>query len=380
MSAAEKSTVGIEKIAAYPCSLSLDMAELARRRGMDPDYPQRELWVRTRSLNPLWEDAVTMAVNAARWLVDEEDRERIGLIVVGTESSPDFGKPISTYVQRYCQIGANCRNFETKHACYGGTAALMMAAHWVVSGYNRGTKALVIATDQSRMHLGEPWEYVLGAGSVAMLVSTEPQVLELELEHTGYWTNEVSDTYRPTSTAEVGNADTSLYCYFEALENAYVAFRCQMGEFDFATHFKKSIYHMPFGGMSERAHRTLLRLHGRMSSSQMRKHFVEHSLPTLAYTAQCGGTYSGSTFLALMGLIDSCEDLCPGDRISIFAYGSGSCGEFYSARIGTRARQVVAGADLQKKLDARLNIDVAIAILKSLLDATFWIFSQSCFP
>ena len=104
--------VGIEKITAYPCSLSLDMRTLAEARGVDPAHPLEELLVTARSLNPVWEDPVTMAVNAALSLLADEDREAIELIVVGTESSPDFGKPISTYVQRYCGIQANCRNFE----------------------------------------------------------------------------------------------------------------------------------------------------------------------------------------------------------------------------------------------------------------------------
>src|SRR5690606_21434129 len=101
---------------------------------------------------------------------------------------------------------------------YGGTSALMMAAHWVASGAAPGKKALVIGTDQSRVHFGQPWEYVLGAAATAMIVSASPDVLEIDLDTCGYWTNEIFDTYRPTSTKEVGHADTSLYGYLEALE------------------------------------------------------------------------------------------------------------------------------------------------------------------
>ena len=58
--------VGIEKINAYPCTLTLDMVALAEARGVSPAHPLEELWVESRSLNPVWEDPVTMAVNAAR--------------------------------------------------------------------------------------------------------------------------------------------------------------------------------------------------------------------------------------------------------------------------------------------------------------------------
>ena len=63
--------VGIERIAAYPCTLSLDMRTLAEARDHDPNHPIGELWVTSRSLNPVWEDPVTMAVNAARGLLPQ---------------------------------------------------------------------------------------------------------------------------------------------------------------------------------------------------------------------------------------------------------------------------------------------------------------------
>lgn len=351
--------VGIERINAYPCALSLDMKTLAEARDHDPSHPLDELWVTTRSLNPVWEDPVTMAVNAALGTVREEDREQIGLIVVGSESSVDFGKPMSTYIQRYCQISANCRNFETKHACYGGTAGLMMAAHWVASGFNRGKKALVVTTDQSRTHLGKPWEYVLGAGAVAMLVSEQPDVLELELGRCGYWTNEIFDTYRPTSRHEVGHADTSLFGYLDALDGAYDDFLRNVGEIDYDNEFKKHIYHVPFGGMTYRAHKALVRRQMRLKARPMREHFERKSKGALRYNSLFGGTYTSATFVAMMGLIDSYDDLEPGDRVSVFSYGSGSCAEFYSTKVGPRAREVLAQADLAAGMAARQPVSVA---------------------
>lgn len=351
--------VGIERITAYPCALALDMKALAEARGHDPRHPLEELWVSERSLNPPWEDPVTMAVNAALQLVTSDDRGQIELVIVGTESAVDFGKPISTYVQRHCGITANCRNFETKHACYGGTSALMMAAHWVASGAAPGKKALVVCTDQSRTHLGQPWEYVLGAGATAMLVSERPDVLELELERCGYWTQEIFDTYRPTSTKEVGHADTSLYGYLEALEGAYDHFLHRAGPVDYDAHFAKHIYHVPFGGMTFRAHRALLRRwRDDVSLKQAREHFARKSRAALTYNSRFGGTYTSATFIAMLGLLDGSPDLQAGDRVSVFSYGSGSCAEFYSARVGERAREAVAAQRISARLDARQQVTV----------------------
>ena len=225
--------VGIEKISAYPCTLSLNMEMLARIRGKDPNFSQDQLLVKYRSLNPEWEDAVTMAVNAALACLEKDDLDKIKLIIVGTESANDFGKPISIYIQRFCNITPNCRNFELKHACYGGSAALVMAAQWVLSGLNKGAKALVVTTDQARVGFHKTWEYILGAGAVAMLVRATPNVLELELGHNGFGTQEVADTFRPTPLAEVGNSDETLSCYFEALENSYKHFVSKVGNIEF---------------------------------------------------------------------------------------------------------------------------------------------------
>ncbi|MFO7565314.1 MAG: hydroxymethylglutaryl-CoA synthase [Enhygromyxa sp.] len=351
--------VGIEKIHAYPCTLALDMVALAEARGVSPSHPLEELWVETRSLNPVWEDPVTMAVNAARGLLEGEDPEQIEMIVVGTESSVDFGKPISTWVQRLAGVGPNCRNFETKHACYGGTGALMTAAHWIASGHNRGKKALVVCADQSRIHLGKPWEFVLGAAATAMLISDKPDFLEFELENNGYWTNEISDTYRPTSRDEVGHADTSLFGYLEAVEGSCEHFMQVSGEADYDGNFARHVYHVPFGAMTYRAHRAVVRRWvPSLGKKEVQAHFERKSKPGLRYNRRFGGTYTSATFLALMGTIASGEELRAGDRVSVFSYGSGSCSEFYPVRVGERAREIVAAARLDERLDARRTVTV----------------------
>ena len=103
-------------------------------------------------------------------------------------------------------------------------------------------------------------------------------------------------------------------------------------------------YHVPFGGMTYRAHKAIMRRYGRMIARESRLHFERKSKPALRYNSRFGGTYTSATFIAMMGLIDSCDDLEPDDRVSVFSYGSGSCAEFYSTRLGPRAREVVAAA------------------------------------
>jgi 3-hydroxy-3-methylglutaryl CoA synthase len=349
--------VGIEAIGVYPCSLALDMPSLCERRCHDAADIRDSMMVDERSLNPLWEDPVTMAVNAARLILKDEDRAKIELLVVASESGVDQEKPMSTWVHRYLDLTPNCRNYEVKHACYGGTAALQTAASWIASGLAGDAKALIVTTDQSRIHLGKPWEYVLGAGAAAVLVSANPRMVEFELGKSGYWTHEVSDLTRPTLTVETGNSETSLLAYIDALEGAYAHYceRVKMTD-GFDRYFKKHIYHAPFGGMTWRAHRTLLRQASPLSKDQAWDHFQRKSGAALRYLRRMGGTYSSSTFVGLTSLLATSDDLQPGDRISIFSYGSGSCAEFYSVRVGTDAARTAAAADVDGLLDARRRV------------------------
>lgn len=358
MSVAPHPTVGIEKITAYPCTLSLDMVQLAEARGVDARHPLEELLVTHRSLNPVWEDPVTMAVNAAMQILSDEDRAAIELVIVGSESAVDYGKPIASWVHRFCKIQENCRVLESKHACYGGTGALMMAAHFVASGIRPGAKALVVCADQSRTHLNKPWEFVLGAGATAILVSDQPQVLAFELAGNGYWSNEISDTFRPTARNEVGHADTSLFGYLDAVTGSFTNFRARNPSMDYEKDFVKHIYHIPFGGMTQRAHKAVMRMVRKCKRAEIQAAWEQKTRPSLHYNGQFGGTYTSATFVAMLGLIDQSPELTPGDRITVFSYGSGSCSEFYSAKIGPQAQAAVKAQGIQAGLDARHPVSV----------------------
>ena len=150
-----------------------EVVALAEARGRDAAYPATKIQAEARTVLPPYEDAVTLAVNAAKRVLAPGDVPEIALLVVATESAVDQGKPISTWVHRLCGLPSSCRNFEVKHACYGGTAALHTASAWLATHGRPGAKALVIATDHSRAHVGAEIEFICGATAVA-LVPTSP--------------------------------------------------------------------------------------------------------------------------------------------------------------------------------------------------------------
>src|SRR5262249_17993289 len=144
--------------------------------------------------------------------------------------------------------------------CYGGTAAFQMAAAFVASSPIPGVKALVLAADAT----GGParntyWEPSHGAGAMAMLVSAQPDILELDPGASGYYSYEVLDTLRPRPDLESAASDLSLLSYMHCLERAFELYRERVTSADIETTFDYLAFHTPFAGMVKGAHRMLLR-------------------------------------------------------------------------------------------------------------------------
>lgn len=356
------STVGIEKMRVYPCSMALDMRTLVEARGGNVDEVCGDMMITQRSVNPPWEDPVTMAVNAALDLLSDEDRRAVKLLLVASESAPDQEKALSTWVQRYLDLPDDCRNLEVKHACYGGSGALNLALAWLHAEAEDGDKALVICTDQSRTHFNRPYEFVMGAGAVAMLMSRDAGFFTLDRGLSGLYTQEVSDLIRPTSRIEAGHSETSLLSYIDAVDTSFKRYAdkalakrgVQLDSLNALREwFPRQIYHAPFGGITRRAHRTVMRTLPDFSGKAVAADYEERVVPSLDFNRRMGGTYAGSVFISLLTLA---AQMRAGQRVGIYSYGSGSTGEFYSGCIGANAAAVAQQADLAGLLDARLML------------------------
>lgn len=350
--------LGIDRIGVWPTTLAMDITRLARHRGRDPDEVRAAYLNDERALSPPWEDPVTMAVNAARTAMGPEDFANVELLLVASETSVDREKPLSTWVHRFLGLPSTCRNLEVKHACYGATGALSLAMAWLASPLSRGGSVLVINTDNALLCLEQPYEYVMGAGAAAVLVSRDPSMLTIETDLTGIYANEISDVMRPTSRVETGNGEASLFSYIEGLQGSWDAYVERAGGPDLDDHFQHHIFHMPFGGMAQRAHRILLGMNGRFGRDDVRTHFERRTLPSLRHNRRMGGTYGASTFIGLLGLLDTPGIAQIGDRVGVFAFGAGSCAEFYSGIVESGAHAAASRADVGALLDARLQLEI----------------------
>src|SRR5260370_16672013 len=111
----------------------------------------------------------------------------MGVVIWGNGLGVDFGKAFSTYLPAYLGLSRTCRLFEVQHACYAGTAAFQSAISFIVSNARPGAKALVVATDNSKAAIkGTYVEPSQGAGAVALLVSDQADILEIDFAANGY--------------------------------------------------------------------------------------------------------------------------------------------------------------------------------------------------
>jgi 3-hydroxy-3-methylglutaryl CoA synthase len=323
--------------------------------------------IRRRSIAPLWEDPVTLAVNAARPLVEAAGPDAFELLIVATESGLDYGKPLSSYVHRHLGLTSRCRNLETKHACYGGTASLQLACAWVRSQAAPGKKALVITTDVPGNQFGEPAELTPGTGAVAMSVAAEPRVLALDLT-SGYAAREVYDTARPTATGHWVDEVLSLGAYLDLLELAYAHYRSQRDGVSLAEDLDYLVYHMPLESLVRKAHEVLLAEAGDgADGGDAGRSFERMVAPSLRYCAETGNIFSGTLYAGLAALVDSEPAPAPGSRIGMYSYGSGSCAEFFAGTLGAQARGVVGARRIAEGLAARRPLSLA-AYEKIVLD------------
>jgi polyketide biosynthesis 3-hydroxy-3-methylglutaryl-CoA synthase-like enzyme PksG len=352
--------VGIEAINFYGGRTFLDVRRLFEERKLDLRRFDN-LMIKRKSVALPCEDAISFGVNAAKPLVDsltDHGKQRIELLICATESGVDFGKSLSTYLHAYLGLSRTCRLFEIKHACYAGTAAFQSAINFIVSNACPGAKALVVATDNSKAAIrGTYIEPSQGAGAVALLVSDQPDVMEIDFGANGYHSYEVMDSCRPTPEIETGDSDLSLVAYLDCLEQSFSAYSARVDNVDFASTFDYLAFHTPFPGMVKGAHRMLMRKLKNADTAVSEVDFQRRVSPSLAYCVEVGNIYSATLYLALCGLLDT-VDLPSPKRVGLYSYGSGCCAEFFSGIVRPAARSKIQPMNLQSRLDERYELSM----------------------
>lgn len=339
--------VGIDAISFAVPHRYIALEDLAVARGVDPAKYTQGLGGLEMSVAEPGEDTVALAARAASRVLAGVDPKQLGMLVVGTETGVDHSKPVASYVQGLLGLPHTMRVYDTQHACYGGTAALMAACDWIASGAADGRSALVICSDIARYGLHSAGEPTQGAGAVAMIISRHPRILALDLGISGTASTHVHDFWRPLGQREAQvDGHYSVQCYLDALGVAYAGWheRAAMRGIE---KLERVCYHVPFCKMAKKAHAHLF---GAIS-------YDAQVAPSLALNARVGNIYTGSLYLALAGLLSAQAHDLAGARIGMFSYGSGCTSEFFSGVVAPNADEQTA--NLVEILTQRERISIA---------------------
>ncbi len=350
--------VGIETMGFAVPELFIDMAELAEARGVPVGKFVEGIGLKQMSVASVDEDTVTLAVRAAHMALAGLDVNDIGLCIVGTETAVDHSKPVASFVQGLLGLPTHCRVYETKHACYGGTAGLMTALDWIRAGSNQGRKALIIASDIARYGLRTAGEPTQGAGAVAMVISASPALVEFD-QTVGTYANDVMDFWRPLYSKDaVVDGQYSVTCYLDALRGAYREHQARLGGVKpmYSERFAAIGYHVPYPKMAKKAHEALRTVDADPTPPAS---FERQVRSGLVLPERVGNIYTGSLYLSLLSVLATDDRNLDEQPMGFFSYGSGSCAEFWSGRVVKGAQQRVRALGLPALLDARRKVSIA---------------------
>lgn len=314
--------IGIVSYGAYIPQYRIKIEEITKVWGASAKSIIDGLMVFEKSVPDMDEDAITIAVEAARNAVNRAkiNAQDIGAIYVGSESHPYAVKPSGTIVAE--AIGAGPENLtvaDFEFACKAGTAAMQVCMGLVKSEMIK--LGLAIGSDVSQGAPGDALEYTAAAGGVAYLIGSRD--LAATIEDTYSFTTDTPDFWRREGKPypEHGGRFTGEPGYFRHVESAARGLMKKLGTEP--KDYEYAVFHQPNGKFPTKVAKTL-----GFTSEQIKPGLV---VPRL------GNTYSGSCMMGLAATLDVAK---PGDRIFMTAFGSGAGSDAFSITVEDRIDEI----------------------------------------
>ncbi len=316
--------VGIDQIGFYTPNKFVDMIDLAHARNEDPNKFLIGIGQNRMSVADQTQDAVSMGINATLRYLDQIEREKVGLLIAGTESSVDQSKSASLFIKSALELPANVRTFEVKEACFGMTAGIMIARDYV--RLHPHHSAIVIGSDIARYGVNTGGEVTQGAGSISMLIKADPQILAINNGHSSH-SEDINDFWRPNDSAvAVVDGKYSKNVYLDFFKHTFKDYLRQTGIKN--SDFTALLYHLPFVKMGFKANEWAIT----DLDEKAKKRLTENFTVAARYGKEVGNIYTASLYLSLLSLLENAK-LPANAKIGLFSYGSGAMGEFYSGQI-----------------------------------------------
>lgn len=327
--------VGIDAMNFYTSNYFFDLRELARVRGVDINKYYENLGQQQMAVLPPDEDIVTMAADAGHRVLRHVNPNDIELLLFATESAIDQSKAAGIYVHQLLNLPHRCRVVELKQACYSATMGLQMALAMLKQ--NPSKKVLLIASDVAKYGLNSSGESSQGGGAVAMILSANPRLLEIEPE-AGFYTEDVMDFWRPNYREEaLVDGKYSCELYLRLVQRTWEQYTEKSGR-TFEDH-ARFCYHVPVPKLVEKAHQCLLKFNGysRLSADELEEQLGY----ALNYGRSVGNCYTAALYLSLISLLETDPANLADQRIGFYSYGSGCVAEFFSGVVQAGYRNVL---------------------------------------
>jgi len=332
---------GIVSYGVYIPKYRIRVNEIARVWG-DKDNIAQSLRVFEKSVPDMDEDAVTIAVEAARNAVmrAQIDPCRIGAIYTGSESHPYAVKPTGTIVGEAICTSSTFTAADFEFACKAGTAAVQACLGLVSS--NLIDLGMAIGTDVSQGAPGDMLEYTAAAGGAAYIIGSKDLAAEIEGMYS--FTTDTPDFWRREGMPypEHGGRFTGEPAYFKHVTSAarglMEKLKTKPEAYDYA------VFHQPNGKFPVRAARML--------------GFSQEQIDPGLVVPMIGNTYSGSCLIGLAATLDVAE---PGERIFVTSFGSGAGSDAFSIRVTDLIDDIRCGAPTVRDYIAKAKyLDYAV--------------------
>ncbi|MFC7346233.1 hydroxymethylglutaryl-CoA synthase family protein [Chryseobacterium zhengzhouense] len=396
-------TFGIEAASYYVPSLYLEIKDLAEKRGIEPAKLEKGLGLHKMGFPDVHEDAATFAAEALLKLIKDYNvnPKEISRIYLGTESALDAAKPTASYAMQMVEkvlegefgerCFRNCDVVDMTFACIGAVDALHNSLDFVRA--NPDKKAVVIASDYAKYELASSGEYTQGGGAVAVLVSSKPELIEIE-NNWGVATESVFDFFKPRrhfKKEELNNAPENFpekievftdepvfdgqysnQCYQDRIREAYNHYKEITGKNKPYETWKYLIFHLPYAFHGKRVFTEIYSLENGLSyqtpeeqksvaKSEEYIQFINDKIEkSQRASSEIGNMYTASIFMALLSALQTSfnenEELA-GQEIGFLGYGSGSKSKVFAGKVSENWKNVVVKWDLFEGLKNRKAID-----------------------
>lgn len=387
---------GIEAAGYYVPGLYLEIKDLAEKRGIEPAKLEKGLGLHKMGLSDVHEDAATFAAEALLKLIQDYDinPKEIARVYLGTESALDAAKPTASYAVQMVEkvleekFGTrcfrNCDVLDMTFACVGGVDALHNALDFV--RVNPDKKAVVIASDYAKYELASSGEYTQGGGAVALLVSSKPDLLEIE-NNWGVASESVFDFFKPRrmykkedlkgapetypekieifTDEPVFDGQYSNQCYQDRIREAYHHYKEITGQEKPYENWKYIIFHLPYAFHGKRVFTEIYSLENELpygtpeeqkavAKSEGYLQLINDKIEkTQRASSEIGNMYTASVFMAFLSALQTSfnenEDLS-GKEIGFVGYGSGSKSKIFAGRVSENWRKIAEKWNLFESL------------------------------